>query len=174
MVNVNRHTGWGKEVILADIKSGVTVEVGDLMFLDNTDNLRADGSSIANYNAYPISYLRVSGSSLELNKRELKTRFIGVAMDDKDGVGDDRLPMKISIATNGKFKYKLKPAKTIKNGNIFGPSGTTSGSNMYNQKIMKTTETEIALGYFAESKTYATEAEVLIRTAFGGKDYVPT
>src|SRR3990167_10540983 len=136
------------------------------MFLDNSDNLRNDGSSTANNCAYPISYLRISGSSLELNKAQAKSRFLGVAMDDKDGVsgGADQ---KLSIATSGQFTYDLKPAKTVHVGNYFGPSGTTSASDMFNQKIAQTTNSDVAMGYFSENKTHAAEAIVTIRTAFG-------
>jgi len=166
MASVNRHIEGDANVILVEVLSGVTVETGDLMFLDNSDDLRNDGSSIANNYGYPLKYLRISGSSLELNKVQVKSRFLGVSMDDKDGI-DNANNLKIPIATSGKFKFDMKPSKTVKVGDMFAPSGTTSASDMYNQKIAKTTDSTKALGYFAECKTHATTVEVFIKPAFG-------
>ena len=141
------------------------------MFLDNSDNLRDDGSSTANNYGYPLEYLRISGSSLELNKVQVKSKFLGVAMDDKDGI-DGANNLKIPVATFGKFKFDLKPSKTVNVGDMFAPSGTTSASDMYNQKIAKTTDSTKALGYFAECKTHATTVEVFIKTAFGANKQI--
>lgn len=165
MANVQRYIDGTKNTVTVLVKSGVTVELGDLMFIDNASNLRNDGSSIANFFAYPVEYLRVSGASVELNKEVLKSYFVGVALDDKDGIsgGSDE---NISIATSGKFVYDLKPAKTIKVGEFFSASGTTSASDLLNQKIMKTEDSDKVLGYFAESKTHAANAYVFIRTIY--------
>jgi len=166
MANKQRWITGNPNIKLMSVKSEVTVELGDLMFLDEVDNLRADGSSTANNYAYPIEYFRITGSSLELNKRSLKNYFLGVAMDDKDGVGDEKNEQKLSIATSGKFKFDLKPAKTVKTGYMFSSTGTTSASDMYNQKVAYTTDSSIAIGYFAEYKTHAREAEVYFRTKY--------
>lgn len=168
MANVNRWVEDDPRVILTTVASAVTVEIGDLMFLDDANNLRNHGSSTANYFAYPIAYLRTSGSSLELNKVELKDHFLGVAMDDKDGITDGS-NMKIPIATSGKFKYGLKPARTVYIGNYVGASGSTTDSPMYNQKILNTTDSTKAIGYFAENKKYALDAELFIHTAYRNK-----
>jgi len=167
MANVNRWVEGRRSQILITVASGVTVEIGDLMFLDNSNNLRNDGSSTLDNYAYPISYLRISGASLSLNKAEVKGRFLGVAMDDKDGVvGASNI--KIPIATTGKFNLDLKPANTVKIANYFGPSGTTTGSDMLNQKVAKTSDSDLALGYFAVYKVHANLADAWIRTAFSG------
>ena len=167
MANVNRYVEGRRNVRLVNVASGVTVEIGDLMFLDNSDNLRSNGSSSANYYAYPISYLRISGASLTLNKAEVKARFLGVALDDKTVEYIPSGIFKISIATTGKFNFDLSPGASVNNGSYFGPSGTTTGSDMFNQKVAKTTNSDLALGYFAEYKINANSADVWIRTAFG-------
>jgi len=166
MANVQRWVTGNPNTRLVSIKSGVTVELGDLMFLDEADDLRVDGDSTANNYAYPLEYFRISGGSVELNKRGVKDYFLGVAMDDKDGVGDEKNEQKLSIATAGRFVFDLKPAKTIKTGFMLAPTGTTTASNMYNQKVAYTTDGSIAIGYFAEYKVHAREAEVYFRTKY--------
>ena len=169
-MNVNRWVEGRRDQILIIVVSGVTVEIGDLMFLDNSDDLRNNGSSTKDNYAYPFSYLRISGASLALNKKQIKDRFLGVAMNDKDGVSGGA-NMNIPVATNGKFNFDLKPANTVKIGNYFGPSGTTTGSDILNQKVAKVSDSDLALGYFAEYKVHANSADAWIRTAFssGGK-----
>ena len=166
MANVNRYIEGEKKEVLVLVQSSVTVEVGDLMFLDKVNNLRNNGSSTADYTAYPIENFRISGASLELNKNSLKDYFLGVAMDDKDGISNGS-DMNIPIATTGKFDYDLKPGGTINIGEMFSASGTTSASNLLNQKIMKTSEVTKALGYFAESKIHAQSIEVFLNTFMG-------
>lgn len=167
MANVNRYISGERDEILVLVNSSVTVEVGDLMFLDKANNLRNDGSSNADFTAYPVEYFRTSGASVELNKQTLKTYFLGVALDDKDGIsnGED---VNLTVATAGKFEYDLKPGRSVDVGNMFSASGTTSASNLINQKIMKTSDTNKALGFFAESKTHANSAEVLIKSSVFG------
>ena len=164
MANVQRYVEGKRSVILVNTPSAVTVEVGDLMFLNNANNLQSDGSSTADNYAYPISYLRVSGGSLELNKRQVKDRFIGVSMDYKPGIGNSSWDKKMSIAISGKFNFDLKPVKTVYPGFSVGLSGTSSGSNMLNQKVMKTTDDSITIGTFSEQKIHAQSAELEIRS----------
>ena len=73
---------------------------------------------------------------------------------------------KISVATRGKFDVDLKPGATVYVNDAFGPSGTTTGSDMFNQKVAKVTSADITLGYFAEYKVNASSADVWIKTAF--------
>jgi hypothetical protein len=169
LADIQRYKDRDKDVILLSVSSGVTVEIGDLMFRDSIDNLRNDGSSTANNRAYPLKYLRVSGASLELNKRQAKNYFVGVSLGCWDGVGDTDYTLNIPIATHGVFSYELKPAKTVDVGNYVSPSGSTSGSDMYNQKVMKTTESLNAIGYFSRGKLYAKNADVIIKTALSRK-----
>lgn len=168
MASTNRYVSGKRLTELVSVKGGVTVETGDLMFLDNSDNLRSNGSSSANYFAYPVEYLRTSGASLEANKEALKDHFLGVALDDKDGV-ENYPDLNIPIATTGIYEFDLKPGRTVNNGDLFAAAGTTTASNLINQKIMKTSDSDKALGYFAERKIHATKAKVFIRTAFGNK-----
>ena len=163
--SVDRRVEGPFSSLLINVSGGVTVCTGDLMFIDDADNLRNNGSSISSSNGYPISYLR-SGTSIEQNKDALKERFLGVAIDDKDGVsngGDSNIP----VLTGGKFSFPLKPAKTVNAGDYFGPSGTTTDSDMFDQKVMKTSFVTRALGYFAERKVHALTAEVFLRTKTG-------
>lgn len=167
MANVNRYISAERDEVLVLVNSGITVEIGDLMFLDNVDNLRNDGSSNVDYTAYPVEYLRASGASVELNKQILKPYFLGVALGDKDGIsnGED---INLVVATAGKFTYDLKPGRSVDVGDMFSASGTTSASNLINQKIMKTSEISKALGFFAESKTHANSVEVFIKSSVFG------
>lgn len=160
----NRYVEGAKNAKLVAVQGGVTVSIGDLMFLDNSNNLRNNGSSTADYHAYPVACLR-SGTSIETNKNELKERFLGVALDDKDGVANSP-EINISIASSGKFIFDLKPNKTVDIGKYFGPSGTTSNSDIFNQKVMLTTDVTQALGFFAERKVHAQKAELTLRCAF--------
>ena len=166
MANVQRYREWKRNTILINVLSAVTVQTGDLMFMDKVDNLRVNGDSTANNFGYPAEYLRTSGSSLETNKETFKTYFLGVALDYKDGVSGG-VDSKIPVARSGKFIFPLKPAKSVGTGDMFGAAGTSTASNLINQKIMKTTDTSNALGRFAETKTGAIEAEVTLNTAFG-------
>jgi len=61
----------------------------------------------------------------------------------------------------------MKPGKTVKTGQMFGASGTTTASDLFNQKVMKVSDTSLAIGYFAEAKVHALTADVIITTAFG-------
>ena len=165
-MNVNRYVDHFATPIIVDVASGVTVEQGDLMFLDSVNNLRNDGSSTANNYAYPFKYHRTSGSSLTLNKASVKSYFLGVSLDDVDGI-NNTIIQRISIGMTGKYNYDLKPAKTVRTSNLFGASGTTTASDLINQKVMKVDDTSLALGYFAEAKVHALTADVIITTAFG-------
>jgi hypothetical protein len=164
--NVNRYITGEKNVVLVNVPSAVTVAIGDLIFLDNIDGLRNDGSSTANFYGYPIEYLRTSGASLELNKVALKDSLLGVALDDKYGISgsNDRT---MSIATRGIFEFDLKPTGTVKLGNYFSATGTTTASDLINQMIRKTSNISKALGLFYEYKPYAKKAYIKINTIYG-------
>ncbi|HDZ15649.1 hypothetical protein LCGC14_0570280 [marine sediment metagenome] len=165
-MNVNRYVDHEAIPIIVGVASGVTVEQGDMMFLDKDDNLRNDGSSTADNYAYPFEYHRISGSSLTLNKASVKDYFLGVSLDDVDGV-NNTIIQKVSIGTTGKYNLDMKPAKTIRTGQMFGASGTTTASDLLNQKVMKVTDTSLALGYFAEAKVHALTADVIITSIIG-------
>lgn len=167
MANVNRWVRGSKNAVAITVLSAVTVELGDLMFVDDADNLRNDGSSTANNYGYPFEHFRTSGASVDVNKKTVKSHFLGIAMDDKDGISDG-VNQLITVATVGIFNFDLKPPKSVRLGYYFGASGTTSASNLLNQKVMKTDDSDYALGYFAETKAHALNADVVIRTAFGG------
>jgi len=168
LANVNRYIGGKRDSLLITVNASVTVQIGDLMFLDKIDNLRNNGSSTADSTAYPIEHLRISGASLEANKVALKSYFLGVAMDDKDGISNGA-DLNIPIATSGIFEYDLKPGRTVEIGEYFAASGTTVSSNMFNQKVMKTSDETKAIGYFSERKLHANTAEGFIRTSIGNK-----
>lgn len=167
MANVQRYVANDKNVVPIQVASGVTVELGDLMFLDSANNLRSDGSSTASNYAYPIEYFRISGASVNINRSGVTLYFLGVAMDDVDGENNG-VTKHISVATTGKFKFDLKPAKTVYPGDWVSASGTTTASNMFNQKVSKTTEIKYAMGFFAEKKLHALSAEVVIKSFFAG------
>jgi len=150
------------ETVLLGFPSGVTVELGDLIFLDSANNLRNNGSSTATNLGYPFEYFRLSGASLTLNKFGVKDYFYGIAMDDKDGISNGS-NQNLTVGTRGKFYMDLKPNKTVKVMQMYGASGTTAASNLANQKVMKVTDSDYALGYFLERKLYAQSAEINIR-----------
>lgn len=166
MANVNRWIEGERNTVLVGVVSGVTVEMGDLMFLDDADSLRDTGTSTVNYLAYPIAYLRGSGVSLITSKENLKSHFLGVAVSDKDSItgGTEVL---VSVAKSGKFKFGLKPNKTVHIGEMFSAAGTTVDSIMFNQLIAKTTNSTMALGYITQRKLHAQSVEVFIRSAYG-------
>lgn len=166
MASNNRYIEGERNVIPMSVQGGVTVELGDLMFIENTTNLRNDGSSTATLYAFPFEYFRTSGASLTVNRQTIKSYFVGVAMDDKDGRSESSSVM-ITIGTMGKYKFPLKPARSVYPGDMFGASGSTSGSDLYNQKIRRVTDSDFSLGTFAERKIHAKEAEVFINTIFG-------
>jgi len=153
------------QTVLIAVPSAVTVEMGDLMFIDNADDLRNNGSSTATNKGWPFEHLRVSGSSLELNKQSACTQFLGVALDDKDGI-DGGADQNITVAVKGKFNFDLKPPRSVKIYQQFGASGTTTASDLFNQKIAVMDDSNYILGRFAESKTYAQNADVFIQTIF--------
>jgi len=167
MADVSRYDSGALNRVLITVASGVTVDKGDLMFLDNADNLRSDGSSTASNYAYPFEYLRISGSSLELNKIAVKSKFLGVALDGCDG--DDNGAKNLVIGISGIFVFDLKPPKTVKVGDMFGASGTTIESDLLNQKVAVTTSTTKALGRFTEYKIHAQSAKVQINTIYSNQ-----
>ena len=154
--------------VLISVNGAVTVQVGDMMFLDSEDNLRNDGSSTADNTAYPFEYFRISGASLELNRIAVKNYFLGIAMEDKDGE-ENGPSINIPIYTSGQYDLDLKPGRSVDVGDMFCASGTTSASNLFNQKVMITSEVSKALGYFTEKKINANNAYGFIRTSIGNK-----
>ena len=165
MANIQRlisDSTYKTETVLLGFASGVTVELGDMIFLDSSDGLRDNGSSTASNLGYPLEYFRLSGASLTLNKLGVKDYFYGIALDDKDGISNGS-NQNLTVATRGKFNMDLKPNKTVYPMQMFGATGTTSASNLLNQNIMKVTDEDYALGYFLERKTYAQNAEINIR-----------
>lgn len=150
------------KTILLGFASGTTVELGDMIFIDSADNLRNNGDSEATNLGYPFENFRLSGASLALNKKGVKNYFIGIALDDKDGrTGGSN--QNLTVATKGKFFMGLKPNKTVQIGQMYGASGTTLASNLANQKVMKITDEDFALGYFSERKLYAQSALINIQ-----------
>lgn len=166
MANVNRYWGGETNKILVPVLSGVTVEVGDLLFYDDIDGLRKNGNSVATFKAFPMQYMRTSGASLEANKHFIEGRFLGVAMDNKAG-DNSGVTKDLSIATTGIFNFELRPARTVYFGYYAGPSGTTTGSNIDNQKVAITTNAPHSYGYFVERKVHALSARVSIMTKLG-------
>ena len=168
MADVNRWDHGDKNCIGVTVLSGTTVEMGDLMFLDDTDGLREEGSSTADYTAYPVEHLRPT-ATLSSNKGYIETRFLGVAMEGKDG-GVNQPEKLIAIARSGIFEFDMKPARTVKVGYYAGPSGTTSASNFFNQKVMVEEEANKThcYGHFVEYKTHAQSALVMIKTRYYG------
>lgn len=166
MSSANRYVNGEKGTVLVPVQGGVTVELGDLMFIDNDINLRNDGSSTATLYAFPLEYFRTTGASLTVNQQSVKSHFIGVALDDKDGQTGSPF-VNIPVATKGEFEFPLKPARSVINGSYFGASGSTSGSDLYNQKIKKVTDSNFSLGIFSELKTHAKSARVFIHTILG-------
>jgi len=146
---------------LISVSGGVTVEVGDLLFLDNTSGLRDDGGSTASSKAYPLKYFRLSGSSLELNRSGVPNYFVGVALSDKAGKTGSS-DFNINVATEGVFEIPIKPGRTVYVGNFASASGTTTSSNLFNQYVKRTTDINYALGIFVENKTSALNAFVSI------------
>jgi hypothetical protein len=174
MANVNRYISGRsspKNIHGYVSKSGTTIEMGDLMFLDDTDGLRDGGNSTADYSCYPLSWLRPSGTTLEAKKTLVQNHFLGVAMDDKDG-NSQSCEQLIAVATSGMFEFDMKPAKTLQVGYMLSPAGTTSSSNLFNQKVMHTTTATKAIGYVVKKQTHALKCEMIIRPAYSGSTVI--
>lgn len=163
MANVNRYVEGDKSVVLITVASAVTVEIGDLMFHDKADGIRLNGLSTSTYQGYPVEYLRYSGSSIEINKAILPDYFLGIALDDKDGISDGS-DVKIPVATAGTFNIDLKPKRTVYVGEMLSASATTTASNLLNQKMAITSESSKAIAYVAESKSNAQDVDIFIRS----------
>lgn len=151
--------------ILVPIQSGTTVEMGDFVFIDDIDGLRDNGTSTATGTGFPVSYLRPT-ETLATNKGYIEGRFLGIAMEGKDGQTNG-VTRNLSIATKGIFDFTMKPARTVNVGYYAGPAGTTTGSNILNQSVEITTTASHSYGYFAERKVHALSALVYIKTKVG-------
>jgi len=151
--------------ILVRVQGGTTVEMGDFIFFDDTDGLRLNGTSTKTNTGFPVSYLRPS-ATLETNKGYIEGRFLGVAMEGRDGQSNG-VTVNLSVATKGIFKYPLRPARNVFPGYYAGPSGTTTGSDISSQAVQIATTAAHSYGYFAERKVHALEALVYIKTMLG-------
>ena len=157
-----KYIGNEKYPTLVNVQGGVTVEVGDFLFLDSSINLRNNGDSTASMYAYPIEYFRPA-TAIDEKRVQVVNYFIGVAISDKYGqTGANN--KNVTVATEGVFEFPLKPGRTIYPGDYASAAGTTAASDLFNQYVRRTTDVSYALGVFVERKISAARAYVSINS----------
>jgi len=115
--------------VKGNVYGNIEIDKGDLLFLDQEDDIRNNGSSTASRYVYPFSKISGSTGTLASNKTLAKDNFIGVAAWHSDsGVTES-----IAIYVSGLFNFGLKNARRTKVGYHVVPVG--SGTTLYSQKV---------------------------------------
>jgi hypothetical protein len=137
MANVNRHLRGDQDIIIADVRGNVTVEVGDFMVRNGQNGMIGystnDTSLIAadNY-AFPFSYVRSSTAATELDN-SVSENFLGVAMEASTSGNTE----KISIATAGVYRYPLDSLESnVTLGSLVSAVSPTSVSGISTQAVI--------------------------------------
>jgi len=126
----NRHKDWDANLIQVNVRGSTTVEKGDLLILDQSDNLRNVGSSTANRTAYPFSFVNGTTQTITSNKLLAYQNFLGVAMDESE----EGVTGPITVATAGLFVFPLRWGKKVNVGDVVMPCGSGT-TRLYNQTI---------------------------------------
>jgi len=164
MADVNRHVKWDTMAISVQVKGSTEVDKGDLMFLDRTNGLRNGGASVADFTAYPFSYIGGSTKTLASNQDLAADNFLGVALYTSDSGVTEQL----AIATSGHFKFPLKSSRTFKTGETVMPTG--SGTSLFSQRVeLWQAGTTYPLGYTVKGLTKGMNVTFTMRTAVVGK-----
>ena len=156
--------GWKNSFwhVEAMVHGNITINKGDLIFLDQVDGLRGRGTSIADNYVYPFE--KVSGTTLSLssNRSLAHQNFLGVAAHwSRSGVTE---PLAVNI--KGLFKYPLKNARKARVGYYVTPSG--SGVTLHNQYISTSSSSTNAIGICATHADFASAVEmVMLNKVFG-------
>lgn len=167
MSDVNRHVKWPYWPAEVVVRGSTVIEKGDLLFFDEVNGLRNNGSSTANSTAYPFETLGGSTKTLASNQELAADNFLGVALyNSRAGVTEP-----LAIATSAHFKFPLKSPRTYRVSEVVMPSG--SGTTLYNQKVeMWASGSTYPLGYSVKGVTRGTSVTFLLRTAVVGKKIV--
>jgi len=164
-MDVNRHVKWPYWPVEVQVRESTEVEKGDLIFLDEVNNLRNNGSSTANHSAYPFSKLSGASGTLANNQYLAAYHFLGVAMEGSYGPSGSEagVTQNIAVATTGHFSFPLKSPKSFKVASVVMPSG--SGVTLFDQKVMMwESGSTYPLGYVTEGRTRGVSVTLLLRT----------
>ena len=116
--------------VMAAVDSAVTIEIGDLLFL-NTDDAR------------PASY-QADQESEAANQTLVAEKFLGVAMQQSRA--GDMAP--IRVATTGVFEFDCA-SSTFEIGDLIGISENSSGNGLLDQTITSVASADLAIGRVA-------------------------
>lgn len=113
--------------VIAAVDSAVTVEIGDLLYLNGDDarpaSLQADQGSEAN------------------NQALFSENFLGIAMQQSRGGN----LMPIRVATTGVFEFDCD-SSTFEIGDLIGPTENMGGNGLLDQKIQSVSMPDLAIG----------------------------
>lgn len=132
----------------------IEIDKGDLIFLDDLNNLRNRGSSTATYHAYPFSKISGSTLTLESNRTLASESFLGIAGWHSESGATET----IIVYIEGKFNYPLKNQRYTKIGFDVIPAG--SGVTLYNQKVAVTSSSDDSIGKVADSGQFRSSVDV--------------
>ena len=128
-------------VVLA-VESATVIEIGDLVFLDGDD-------------AKPAGLLEDQGTEAA-NQEMFHDLFAGVAMQ-RSPAGDTK---PIRVATTGVFEFEAL-SSTFEVGNLIGADENAGGTALENQKVVKVTTANLAIGRCAKRAPVA-DTKVLV------------
>jgi len=152
--------------MLVKIHGNITVNAGDLMFLDRTNGGRGAGVA-ADYYGYPFNYA-LNATTITMGIASiLYNHFAGVAMDGSiSGTTED-----ISVATNGVFRYPVYRDGAVTIGALVSAvSSLTSGTGVSPQTVFMSATapgSTAYLGYCVKTQSGASYVDFQIRTAYG-------
>ncbi len=124
-----RHTDFNH--LVAEVASGATVQIGDLVYLDS-GKLR------------PAADLPDQGTP-EANQARFATLYLGVAMQATTGSGTQLL----RVASDGVFEMDCA-STTWQLGDLVAAAEQPSGTALENQQVAPTSRPELALGYVVQ------------------------
>lgn len=111
--------------VVAHVRDVHTVEIGDLVFLDN------DGSAYT----LPASQVNDFGS-IQANQAWFKCHFLGVAMQRHRASHDPLDANSIRVATTGVFEFDCASA-TFDIGDLVGVAENAAGTALLNQTVIQ-------------------------------------
>jgi len=135
------------EQVAAAYDGSIAVQIGDLMFLDGDD-------------AKPASSQADQGAEAA-NQRLFARRFLGVSAEKKlaaDPAGT------IQVTKVGEYDYDCESA-TWEVGELVTIDEAASGTALHNQKLVKTTDADLAIGYCSKREPNATTRVRVVLTS---------
>jgi hypothetical protein len=142
--------GDTKPVVSLDIVSATVIEIGDMVFQDDSDS--------DNYKpASDIGAIPGTHATLALAQEAFHDEFVGVSLSrSKDGDTNH-----VRIATEGVFEFDCASA-TFKAGQYVGPDDNAGGTALESQQVIAVADATKAIGQVEKDYTSATTS-VLVR-----------